>query len=118
MASRPAPHGHGGCRQLWPLDVGQTRRPAGGAALRNLLLVSSLPKLRRTHAAKANERSFFAFKLHQFISGAGHAFATLEAPGRRVVTVEGQQFCLAIRTSAYTPCTSAASAGTNTIPCV
>ena len=37
-------------------------------------------------------RSFFAFKLHQFISGAGHAFATLEAPGRRVVTVEGQQF--------------------------
>jgi hypothetical protein len=28
-----------------------------------------------------NERAFFAFKLHQFISGAGHAFATLEPPG-------------------------------------
>ena len=31
--------------------------------------------------------SFFAFKLHQFISGAGHAFATLEPPGTRTVTV-------------------------------
>src|SRR5262249_12515585 len=31
-------------------------------------------------------------KLHQFISGAGHAFATLEPPGQRSVTVEGQQF--------------------------
>ncbi len=30
---------------------------------------------------EANPRSFFAFKLHQFISGAGHAFATLEPPG-------------------------------------
>jgi hypothetical protein len=37
-------------------------------------------------------QSFFAFKLHQFISGAGHAFATLEPLGRRSVTVEGQQF--------------------------
>ncbi len=47
------------------------------AALRDLLL---------------GTRGFFAFKLHQFFSGAGHAYATLEAPGRRVVTVDGQQF--------------------------
>jgi superfamily II DNA/RNA helicase len=62
------------------------------AALRELLLISSVPEVTRTGAAQANSRSFFAFKLHQFISGAGHAFATLEPPGRRVVTVEGQQF--------------------------
>lgn len=61
-------------------------------ALRELLLVSSTPEMERTGNADANPHSFFAFKLHQFISGAGHAFATLEASGDRIVTVEGQQF--------------------------
>jgi hypothetical protein len=62
------------------------------SALRNLLLISTVPEIDRTGFPNANSRSFFAFKLHQFISGAGHAFSTLEAPGRRTVTVEGQQF--------------------------
>ncbi|HYD51662.1 MAG TPA: DEAD/DEAH box helicase [Gemmatimonadaceae bacterium] len=62
------------------------------AALRDLLLVSSILEKDRTKKAGASDRSFFAFKLHQFISGAGHAYVTLEAPGQRVVTVEGQQF--------------------------
>ena len=61
-------------------------------ALRDLLLVSSIPEIERTGQPGASKRAFFAFKLHQFISGAGHAFATLEAPGRRKVTVEGQQY--------------------------
>lgn len=61
-------------------------------ALRELLLLSSIQEAERTGMAGANPHSFFAFKLHQFISGAGHAFATLEEPGKRVVTVEGQQF--------------------------
>lgn len=61
-------------------------------ALRRLLLVSSLPEADRTGDDSGSHRSFFAFKLHQFISGAGHAFATLEPPGVRKVTVEGQQF--------------------------
>lgn len=61
-------------------------------ALRDLLLISSLPEVDRTKAPDASERSFFAFKLHQFISGAGHAYTTLELPGQRVVTVDGQQF--------------------------
>ena len=61
-------------------------------ALRALLLVSSLPETDRTGSKSASHRSFFAFKLHQFISGAGHAFATLEPPGERSVTVEGQQY--------------------------
>lgn len=62
------------------------------SALKELLLVSGVPESERTGTSRAGSRSFFAFKLHQFISGAGHAFATLEPPGRRVVTVEGQQF--------------------------
>lgn len=37
-------------------------------------------------------RSFFAYRLHQFISGAWNAYATLEAPGTRFVTTNGQQF--------------------------
>lgn len=39
-----------------------------------------------------NGRSFFAFRLHQFISGAWNAYSTLEAPGERYLTLEGQQF--------------------------
>ncbi len=65
---------------------------ACGEALRQLLLVSSLPEDKRTNAPGASERSFFAFKLHQFISGAGYAYATLERPGQRFVTVDGQVF--------------------------
>lgn len=61
-------------------------------ALRDLLLVSSVPERHRTHDERSSEKSFFAFKLHQFISGAGHAFSTLEPPGQRTVTVDGQQF--------------------------
>ena len=61
-------------------------------ALRDLLLVSSVPERARTSNPGACEKSFFAFKLHQFISGAGHAYATVEPPGTRKVTVDGQQF--------------------------
>jgi superfamily II DNA/RNA helicase len=62
------------------------------AALRDLLLISSVPEKDRTHNEQSSARSFFAFKLHQFISGAGHAFSTLEPAGQRTVTVDGQQF--------------------------
>ena len=45
------------------------------------------------HASR-NERgqSFFAFRLHQFISGAWNAYSTLEAPGERYLTLNGQQY--------------------------
>ena len=66
--------------------------PACGQALRDLLLVSSIPEQVRTTKADANEDSFYSFKLHQFISGAGHAYVTIEPPGTRKVTVDGQQF--------------------------
>ena len=41
-----------------------------------------------------NDRSPFAFKLHQFISGPGKVYTTLEAPGKRVVTLDGQTYVL------------------------
>ncbi|MDP2316547.1 MAG: DEAD/DEAH box helicase [Pseudomonadota bacterium] len=76
--------------ELLSQDAG--RDPATCAdALRQLLLVSSTPERDRV-LGSTQEKSFFAFKLHQFISGAGHAFSTLEPSGRRRVTVEGQQF--------------------------
>jgi hypothetical protein len=61
-------------------------------ALRALLLQSSLPERDRTGKNGDSSKSFFAFKLHQFISGAGNAFCTLEPVGKRTITVEGQQF--------------------------
>ena len=38
------------------------------------------------------EGSFLAFKLHRFISGAGHAYATLRPEGQRRVSLDGQRF--------------------------
>ena len=54
------------------------------AALRDLLLISSVPEQDRAQVEGASSRSFFAFKLHQFISGAGHAYSTLEPAGQRM----------------------------------
>ena len=44
------------------------------------------------HSWDDRGRSFFAFRLHQFISGAWNAYSTLEAPRERYLTLEGQQF--------------------------
>jgi hypothetical protein len=38
------------------------------------------------------DRAFLAFKLHRFISGAGHVYATLRSSGQRRVTLDGQRF--------------------------
>ena len=37
-------------------------------------------------------RGLFAFRLHQFISGAWNAYTTLELPGERYISLDGQQF--------------------------
>lgn len=37
-------------------------------------------------------RSLFAFRLHQFISGAWSVFTSLEPPGKRYLTLNGQQY--------------------------
>ncbi len=44
---------------------------------------------------------FFAFRLHQFVSAAENVYATLEVPGTRAVTLEGQQFVPGERARRY-----------------
>src|SRR5690606_23909129 len=61
------------------------------AALKSLLLIAALPERERVGASSTN-RSFFAFKLHQFLSGAGVAFSTLAPPPDRQIVLDGQQF--------------------------
>lgn len=60
-------------------------------ALRDALFACSLQEHTRL-GTDGPSRSFFAFKLHQFISGAGHAYSTFEQIGVRTITVDGQQF--------------------------
>jgi len=48
--------------------------------------------LRAYAVTDAAGKSLFAFKLHQFIAGGGKVFTTLEAPGHRAITLDGQQF--------------------------
>ena len=72
-------------------ESGRSKAPCA-KALRDLLLVSSVPERERSGDPSANENSFYSFKLHQFISGAGHAYLTIEPAGTRTVTVDGQQF--------------------------
>ncbi len=62
------------------------------SSLRELLLLSSIPESKRIGEPHGSDRGIFAFKLHQFISGAGYCYATLEAAGKRGITVDGQQF--------------------------
>jgi hypothetical protein len=71
-------------------DAGRTEGDCA-VALRAFLLVASTAEADRP-GAPGTEDAFFAFKLHQFISGAGVAYATLDRPGERSVVLEGQQF--------------------------
>lgn len=70
-------------------DSGTTKEKAE-KALKELLLTSNMPEISR--CGKGSDKSFFAFKLHQFISGAGNAYTTLEPVGTRKTIVEPQQF--------------------------
>jgi Lhr-like helicase len=57
--------------------------------LQAMLMMMSRPASER---GGVGERAFLAFKLHRFISGAGHVYATLRGAGRRRVTLDGQRF--------------------------
>lgn len=48
--------------------------------------------LRAYAITDAAGKSLFAFKLHQFIAGGGKVYTTLEKPGQRAITLDGQQF--------------------------
>ena len=60
-------------------------------ALRNALLAYSQPESARV-SGSSNDQPLFAFRLHQLVSGAGRLYATLDAPGQRSVTFDGQVF--------------------------
>lgn len=57
--------------------------------LEAMLIVMSLPESAR---GGHSDRAFMAFKLHQFISGAGHVYATIKKKGQRKITLDGQKF--------------------------
>jgi hypothetical protein len=61
------------------------------SALKNSLLAFSLSEKTRGYP-DGDDTPLFAFKLHQFISGAGRLYSTLDAAGSRTVTFEGQIF--------------------------
>ena len=60
-------------------------------ALKNSLLAFSLSEKTRGYA-DGDDTPLFAFKLHQFISGAGRLYSTLDIAGSRTVTFDGQIF--------------------------
>jgi len=62
------------------------------AALQAFLLAAALSERERMPGRSDSPYPFFAFKLHQFLSGAATAYATLEPPGTRAVVLEGQQY--------------------------
>jgi hypothetical protein len=57
--------------------------------LQAFLMAASRPASER---GGKGDRAFMAFKLHRFISGAGHVYATLRGAGQRRVTLDGQRF--------------------------
>ena len=69
----------------------QTRRDETRcqSQLQGMLILMSRPANER---GSAGDRAFLAFKLHQFLSGAGHVYATLRSIPQRRVTLDGQRF--------------------------
>src|SRR5690606_27809232 len=72
-------------------DAGRPK-DACARALKEFLIVAATPECDRPGARGGSDKAFFAFKLHQFISGAGVAYTTLDRPGERKVGLDGQQF--------------------------
>ncbi len=65
-------------------------KEASKEALQAFLLEVSRPECERAESGSTD--AFFAFKLHQFLAGAGRAYTTLDPPGSRRVTMDGQVF--------------------------
>ncbi|MDW8247219.1 MAG: DEAD/DEAH box helicase, partial [Sandaracinaceae bacterium] len=61
-------------------------------ALKTMLLIAGVSERERTKSPSASSRSFFAFKLHQFISSPSSVYATIEAPGSRQISLDGQKY--------------------------
>ncbi|MEY2117167.1 DEAD/DEAH box helicase [Rhodanobacter sp. FW106-PBR-R2A-1-13] len=81
----------GRATELLAMESGR-EESAASQALRDLLLTAAMPENARTLRKDASDKAFFAFRLHQFISGAGVVYTTLDPYGSRPVELEGQQF--------------------------
>jgi Lhr-like helicase len=57
--------------------------------LQAFLMLASRPANER---GGEGDRAFLPFKLHRFIAGAGHVYATLRGSGQRHITLDGQRF--------------------------
>ena len=55
-----------------------------------------VPTVRHAERGGDGDRALLPFKLHRFISGAGHVYATLRGSGQRLVTLDGQRFDVGI----------------------
>jgi Lhr-like helicase/very-short-patch-repair endonuclease len=73
-------------------DAAQALHEDSGESLEACLTYLQLFMLRAYEVTDNAGKSLFAFKLHQFITGGGKVYITLEAPGQRAVTLDGQQF--------------------------
>ena len=70
-------------------DQAQCEEARCRSQLQAFLMLASRPAHER---GGKGDRAFLAFKLHRFISGAGHVYATLRSSGQRRVTLDGQRF--------------------------
>jgi Lhr-like helicase/very-short-patch-repair endonuclease len=73
-------------------DAAQSLSADSGEPLEACLAYLQQFMLRAYAVTDAAGKSLFAFKLHQFIAGGGKVYTTLEAPGQRAITLDGQQF--------------------------
>ncbi len=73
-------------------DAAKLLHDASGEPVKDCLAYLQQFMLRAYAVTDAAGKSLFAFKLHQFIAGGGKVFTTLEAPGHRAITLDGQQF--------------------------
>lgn len=87
---RASPRSLSAASEILAADSGRPQETCE-KALRNSLLSFSLTEKDRGVADGVDE-PLFAFKLHQFISGAGRLYTTLDPSGQRSVTFDGQIF--------------------------
>ena len=103
-------------RPLTILDA--TQKLAEESGLNEEICKQYLADLLLAAHQSRNERGqgFFAFRLHQFISGAWNAFTTLDAPGQRFLTLNGQQYKPGDRTRPLYPLCFCRNCGQEYLP--
>ena len=79
-------------RPLTILEAAETLAETSGLEIKDCLEYLKNFLLAACQSLNEKGQAFFAFRLHQFISGAWNAYSTLEVPGNRFITLKGQRF--------------------------